>query len=388
MDLCGAMGESKSPSDLKFKGPARPPTKLLITDDRILYVKAVKQYSHVRETILLIGAGFTQPFGGYLAGQMVSQIFNHPELDQHPEIRTRIRKNLDYEAVYSSVMRSKKYSLQAKDSLSNAVYAAYEQMLEAIFQVNAADRLQNAVGACKAIIPLFAGSETKQRGFVFSLNQDLFAERFYSNADGQKMMEVPGVRPASGRWFNNTLSWPLRSDDLIDLPVQSKVEALREDFCSKVHFRLAYVKLHGSFGWTGKNGSRVMVIGLTKSKLIREEPLLRWDFDLFKQVLTVPRRRLVVVGYSFRDKHINQVIADGIRKQKLKLYVVCPMTQQQFKDYLYPVQGFNVKRQPFGAEIFEGLEGYHGGSLTELYNPSTWELTPEGRSFLRNAGLI
>jgi hypothetical protein len=131
-----------------------------------------------------------------------------------------------------------------------------------------------------------------------------------------------------------------------------------------------------------------MVIGLTKSELIRDEPLLTWYFDVFKEVLNMPQRKLIVIGYSFRDKHINGVIMEAIRKSRLKVYVVSPQTQEQFQNDLLPIHSVNVKEKPFSAEILDSLEGYYGGSVTDLYNASTQQLSAAGRRFFRNARVI
>jgi hypothetical protein len=52
-----------------------------------------------------------------------------------------------------------------------------------------------------------------------------------------------------------------------------------------------------------------MAVGTEKSKQIARLPLLRWYGELFGRVLSAEGRRIMIVGYSFADEHINFTIA-------------------------------------------------------------------------------
>ena len=77
-----------------------------------------------------------------------------------------------------------------------------------------------------------------------------------------------------------------------------------------------------------------MVIGGNKPAQIHREKLLQWYFDLFQEVLSCPNRRLLVIGYGFRDLHINAVIAQSIQQHGLKLYIISPQSPEGFKNEL------------------------------------------------------
>ena len=83
------------------------------------------------------------------------------------------------------------------------------------------------------------------------------------------------------------------------------------------------------------NGSDVMVIGHEKLGAIHNEPLLRWYLSLFKQVLYSGNRKLLVVGYGFRDQHVNEIIWNAIEKHQLHLYVLSPKQPSDFRDELF-----------------------------------------------------
>lgn len=79
-----------------------------------------------------------------------------------------------------------------------------------------------------------------------------------------------------------------------------------------------YVKLHGSIEWTDANG-RMMIIGTDKEEQRLNFPLLAAYGDLFESILS-QSDRLLIMGYSFSDWHINRAIHEAV-KQGLKLLI-------------------------------------------------------------------
>jgi len=77
-----------------------------------------------RNNLLLLGAGFTRNFGGFLASEMWAKIFSNPELDRLPEIKNIFRdeKNkFDFENIFSVVMQSSRYSLEGKSKFEKII---------------------------------------------------------------------------------------------------------------------------------------------------------------------------------------------------------------------------------------------------------------------------
>lgn len=91
-----------------------------------------------------------------------------------------------------------------------------------------------------------------------------------------------------------------------------------------------YIKLHGSFGWLSANGANAYVIGRKKNTQIIAEPLLFWYINLFKEVLSVQGVKLLLIGYSFGDKHINNIIVNSVTQSGLRLFIISPLEQQEF----------------------------------------------------------
>lgn len=83
-----------------------------------------------------------------------------------------------------------------------------------------------------------------------------------------------------------------------------------------------YIKLHGSSNWMeSASGGRILIMGGRKAVNIDRFPLLTWYHSEFRKMLLRPGARLMVIGYSFSDVHINDTIVAGLEKE-LELFVV------------------------------------------------------------------
>jgi hypothetical protein len=335
------------------------------------------------KNVLLTGAGFTKDFGGYLASEMWAVIFRQPGIRRYPNLRKRMLERLDYEAFYHEVLSSEAYSTEEKLSLTKAIRNAYEEMHELICQGADLKRNNAAAAVCRAFIAQFDGSG-HERGFFFTLNQDLFLERFFSlGYQRASLLKIPGL--GHPKWFNGQLPSRLAGEDLVRLPDESRVEKLKSSFWSKSSECFAYVKLHGSYGWkSSQDESDVLVIGHEKLGSIEKEPLLKWYLSLFDEALKEPKQNLIVVGYGFGDAHINNVIADAIRDCGLRLYVISPKLPSEFRETLTPLDSFvtgpDVHR---GAELWEELYGYYRATAGEFCDDNG-QLTTQGRAFFQD----
>ncbi len=195
-----------------------------------------------------------------------------------------------------------------------------------------------------------------RKTFLFTLNQDLFLERHYYNAIQRPIL--PGIS-GSGDWFQGNFS--RRELKKTDYRVLAAGDVLRElDDHLVGGGKIFYVKLHGSQNWLDSEGTRRMVIGRDKKSRIQREPLLSRYFDIFKEVLLQKECRLLVIGYGFRDTHINDVLADAIQNAGLEVYVLSPEPPDQFLE--------RMRTCPKGEEICQsGLAGYFPLSLLQVF---------------------
>jgi hypothetical protein len=66
-------------------------------------------------------------------------------------------------------------------------------------------------------------------------------------------------------------------------------------------------------------------MGGKKDLIIRQFDVLLWYYDRFKNYLSRPNTRLMVIGYSFSDQHINDAIVEAWRNRNLKgIFLVDP----------------------------------------------------------------
>jgi hypothetical protein len=149
---------------------------------------------------------------------------------------------------------------------------------------------------------------------------------------------------------------PLEKNDFIKLPTYSELERSGAKlFSSTIH----YVKLHGSYGWLNSSGLNRCAIGKGKKDQIAGEPLLSWYYDLFRNELSYPSRKFLIIGYGFRDAHINELMAKSIKEFNLKLFVISPSDQSKFID--------NLKSAEYGKTLLQGLSGYFPYKLLDIF---------------------
>lgn len=203
----------------------------------------------------------------------------------------------------------------------------------------------------KQLITKFASTIPDRRGYFFTLNQDLFIERWYGK---DTLLKVPVGRPHLPDIHHNQ-SRTLENSDYLTVPDSNQTDRIGVEDKGKTSSSgfFHYLKLHGSVNWLSSDNKRVMVIGGRKREQIHDEPLLEYYFKTFQKVLSQPSRRLCVIGYGFRDKHINGVIGNALLKHGLRLYVISPRPRTE------------IRRELRKTNIF------HGGSLT-----NTWSIGP------------
>lgn len=305
------------------------------------------------KNILLTGAGFTHNFGTPLAEGMWSAIFNDIHIQAEPKLKIKMQADCDYESIYNSVMDGS-YTEKEKEAFNETIYSAYENIDSIIIDYGTSGG-KNAIilHAIREFIRQF--SKEIETNFFFTLNQDLFIERFYfpNYNEGWIKPAIPGIDNKPD-WFSAKFSKHLEISDYCQ--VSDKIEL--SDNPDSLSENFYYVKLHGSCNWISSNGKRQMVIGRGKVGQIHNEPLLKYYSELFRNVLFQPERRLFVIGYGFGDRHINEIIADAVKVYRLKIYIISPNSPKNFWNEL--------NRKHFGDDIWQGLSGFYPYKLTDI----------------------
>lgn len=153
---------------------------------------------------------------------------------------------------------------------------------------------------------------------VFTLNQDYLLERHYLNdnvmllSDGRWPggWQIPGMR----RILDAGRS-PLDPKPVIWEPDASRLRVVDKS--------QPYFKLHGSSNWIRNDGGQLLVLGSEKVQQVNGQETLRWYMEQFRLYLSAPTR-LMIIGYGYRDQHINELLMDAARRGTLKTFVIDP----------------------------------------------------------------
>ncbi len=67
-------------------------------------------------------------------------------------------------------------------------------------------------------------------------------------------------------------------------------------------------------------------MGGNKPTTMQRHPILTWYAKKFAEAVAKPNARLMIIGYGFRDDHINRMICEGWQKggNTLSMFIVHP----------------------------------------------------------------
>jgi hypothetical protein len=281
--------------------------------------------------VLLLGAGFSSNWGGPLAAEVANSLLQEVGGDAHLQALLR-EHSKNFENALSEVQRqylhasSSADSKQRLDRLQDAIATMFGR-LNATFEPPREFEFSNDVQYSVArFLSMFES--------IFNLNQDLLLDMRYSRqiltASGARWngLEVPGMRP-------------LLDPALIGIGDDHKRRWAPTDPPFSVSERLQpHFKIHGSSNWMTADGRNLLVMGGDKEFMIREHQVLRWYYEQFRQRLLVGGTRLMVIGYSFSDRHINDAITEAAQKGTLTgMFLVDPAGW----DVLNPTPLYHIK---------------------------------------------
>ena len=314
--------------------------------------------------VLLLGAGFTANFGAPISSQIWNDLFNYPSIQKNRNLKLalkRYQENSDFEGFFEEIVYGVNSTEEEKIIVTTAV-------LEIYYYINLhTENLMkqgNSSGIDFNTLIFFLqrfSNMTQGKGFIFTLNQDLFLEKLINK-----------YLRKDERFSNCSIDYPCIDSSHIGREWKSEFPSKKslEDWLSNPNLSGSlhrsrefplYVKLHGSSGWIYNNGKiSIPIIGKNKSKQISQEPLLNWYVELFKQTLdeTVD---IWVIGYSFSDNHINEILMRSMQKYRSSLYVIDIKTHNDFMECF---QKFNTKL--YGLVNIH-LSGYFPYSLKQIF---------------------
>lgn len=261
--------------------------------------------------VLLIGAGFSRNWGGLLASEVFEHLISDPEIDSDPELRRLLWDSGigGFEDALAEVQTA--FAAQPKRHgprlrrLEGSVARVFGNMNRGFFALDTIEFQQSIERMLRTFLTRFDA--------IFTLNQDVLMEHHY-------------IRHIRHRWAGAQLPGMHRIPNYDNIDNSSWG---RDSWVSGGDFRLyddhqPFFKLHGSSNWKTTDGGALLIMGGRKNLMLRSHPVLAWYFDQFRQYLTRRNTRLFVIGYSFRDSHINEIIIDSVQNYGLRFFLIDP----------------------------------------------------------------
>jgi len=258
--------------------------------------------------ILLLGAGFSRNWHGWLASEIGSDLAGRLASDAHSS--GVLQQSKGFEDALSTVQVAFKAN---PNDQTRAQLRRFQDALQATFAA-----MNDAFAAMAdfeftqdyayQVVPFLTKFDA-----IFTLNQDLLLELHY-----RERMVIPSHPRWSGCEFPGMIPQPPGAG-LFDARAVTWRPA--PQFAPSSNLQPIF-KLHGSTNWRDADGGELLVMGADKAATIQEKAILRRYADEFLRYLSMPGARLMVIGYGFLDPHINDAIVAGSRGGGLKMFIV------------------------------------------------------------------
>jgi SIR2-like domain len=278
--------------------------------------------------MLLLGAGFSKNWGGRLASEVWADVFTNSNVQTRERVRKALLNQRSFEVVMENVLTDANYDSADRRAIVDSVTATFKRMDNLFIQtmINAIDKELN-YATLKYFMSQFSGS------VMFTLNQDTLLER---------LLQAWSIA------FDTPYVQQFDVAKISDERPASSFQATSG--------RIRIVKLHGSHTWLNSEGVPVMVLGINKSQTIAGSWLLTEYQNMFEAALGSGGVRLLVMGYSFGDKHINELIATAASRHQCKIFVWNPK---------HPLDMLQEQEQEQRA-ILGGLMGWEPRRIADI----------------------
>ena len=272
-------------------------------------------------TVLLTGAGFSFNWGARLAREVNTAVARRVSNDRH--LVALLHRNPNFEEALAELQNEAAHSAAgAKEQLQlleTAIVAVFDDM-NGHLSVETFSFRHEMGWLIPEFLVLFDA--------IFTLNQDLLLELHYLLPVG---IGYPLSVLSGSRWDIAILPGveaipnPLAVGGYNVLRTRWRpVASPRSTVIGPRH--QPYYKLHGSTSWHDASGEHLLIMGGNKPTAMQRHPILTWYAEKFAEAVSKPNARLMIIGYGFRDAHINRMIYEGWQKggNTLSMFIVQP----------------------------------------------------------------
>ena len=264
---------------------------------------------------MLTGAGFSRNWGGWLANEAFEYILGRPEIGK--ELRTRLWQDKiqrrGFEDTLGELQRQKQKVDQSAAKMVREFMGALVAMFDAMNKgLSAATFEWQTDPSHVDTVSMYVRRFLARFDYIFTLNQDLLLESHYLGIGISSSPQIkfdgtqrPGLKPMLS--IGSVERW---TPDHTKLKIEPRQQP--------------YIKLHGSSDWVRDSGEPLLVLGGGKSVEIAQDQLLTWYQKEFSAALHRQGAKLMVIGYSFSDEHINEIIGRAADQGDLTLFIVDP----------------------------------------------------------------
>lgn len=325
---------------------------------------------------LLLGAGFSRNWGGWLASEAFEYLLGCPEVVRNPQLQAllwRNQPNGGFEnalaEVQANFIRAPQENTENLQGLQSAVARMFDDMNRGFFDHTDFEFQQARERMVSTFLTRFDA--------IFTLNQDLLLEHYYIDRDVSLQSnrrwggsDLPGMRPIHNPNAANPNSWAQRAwmpAPINEFSIDSGMQS--------------YFKLHGSSNWQETHGAPMLIMGGNKMREIGLSPVLTRYHQIFEESLCRPDARLMVIGYGFRDSHINEVIMRAINDRGMRMFVIAPeggdLARLANPTHVAPIRvGTNLEET-----FVRGLMGASRRPLRDIFGGDTIEFNKVMRFF-------
>jgi hypothetical protein len=83
--------------------------------------------------------------------------------------------------------------------------------------------------------------------------------------------------------------------------------------------------------------------------------------DLFRNTLQEGNKKLLVIGYGFRDQHINEILTQAVKEHGLQLFIISTMPMSRLTSI------FEREGHLYASPMLDGVRGYFPYSFREIF---------------------